>query len=33
MSSYNLINGIYANENAHLCSDILRRSGALTARS
>ena len=25
MSSYNLINGIYANENAHLLQDILRR--------
>ena len=24
MSSYNLINGIYANENAHLLQDILR---------
>ena len=26
MSSYNLINGVYANENAHLLQDILRRS-------
>lgn len=25
MSSYNLINGTYANENAHLLQDILRR--------
>ena len=25
MSSYNLVNGIYANENAHLLQDILRR--------
>ena len=27
MSSYNLINGIYANENAHLLQDILREEG------
>ena len=25
MSSYNLVNGTYANENAHLLQDILRR--------
>lgn len=33
MSSYNLVNGTYANENAHLLQDILRRTGASTALS
>ena len=32
MSSYNLINGTYANENRHLLMDILRGEWALTAR-
>ena len=27
MSSYNLINGTYANENEHLLKDILRKAG------
>ena len=33
MTSYNLINGTYANENAHLLQDILRKTGASTGPS
>ena len=32
MSSYNLINGTYANENAHLLKDILRKDWGLRGR-
>lgn len=31
MSSYNQVNGIYANENQHLLRDILRKEWGLTA--
>ena len=32
MSSYNLVNGTYANENAHLLQDILRRDWGFDRR-